>query len=99
TRSTRDWSSDVCSSDLIRLRIGDRYIAQNSYSSPLEVSLLHIFRERTDQGFDEVAQLLTPDNTEVISRFDISGARVVSATWKDEIGRASCRESVEREVS
>ena len=66
-----------------RLLIGDPYIVQNGYNSTINATVLHIFRERPDLGFDELAQLTTADGTDIISEFDISGAGVVAATYKD----------------
>jgi hypothetical protein len=43
--------------------------------------VLHVFRERVDQGFDEVAQLTTPDGAPIITEFDISGSAVAAAIW------------------
>jgi hypothetical protein len=65
-----------------RLHIGDQYIVQSGYNSTVDFQLLHVFRERADQGFDEVAQLATPDGTPIGTEFDISGSRVVAATWE-----------------
>jgi hypothetical protein len=63
------------------IHIGDRYVVYSSASSAVSTNVLRVFRECSDQGFEEVAQLTTPDRTQLLSEFDLSGSTVVAATW------------------
>src|SRR5206468_9131588 len=93
TRSDRDWSSDVCSSDL-RAGVGTTppnvLGAPNPQSSVIMSNTLGAFLGGTTvgghHGFDSVAfSLITPPN---------SGSGGESC-FPSKIGRASCRERVE----
>src|SRR5207247_3444617 len=94
TRSTRDWSSDVCSSDLD--------------GRPLKGEFLHTARvvntmvDQLNSFASEVTRVAREVGTDgrLGGQADVKG---VAGTWKDltvsvnsmEIGRASCRERVE----
>src|SRR5207249_11416368 len=73
TRSKRDWSSDVCSSDLI---VGPELLCILRVQA-LPAAELH------DLGADDASHGLT-------------GEQPLQHIEADEIGRASCRERVER---
>src|SRR5690606_39484739 len=95
TRFSRDWSSDVCSSDLLqrlasRCGIGRTVVLGSIPLDPVlqwqeqlitddDVLERQIANPRTVEAFTELAARLTDDQA-----------------W--EIGRASCRERVERSV-
>src|SRR5699024_11971947 len=75
TRSKRDWSSDVCSSDLLRAAQHDRRLGPglaDLLRGPQ--SLIAVAGRHPNVGDDQVGPVL------------------------EEIGRASCRERVERWV-
>ena len=71
-----DWFPQIAS----KVKVDDPYVIQSSYNSTLKVQLLHVFRERADQGFDELALLTTPDGRSITTEFDVAGSRVVAAT-------------------
>src|SRR5207302_2219370 len=81
TRFSRDWSSDVCSSDLV--------------STPAGLpSMLNVFLEYLD---GKPAGVLT--SLASVRRVFASGEALPPShvrKFNDEIGRASCRERVER---
>src|SRR5207249_7424721 len=89
TRSKRDWSSDVCSSDLGR---GERDVLDGGYAAPHE--------DRAIGAGDDVAVAF--DDVEVVGEPDrhadeaglqvIEGGHLRSGIVGVEIGRASCRE-------
>src|SRR5207247_6765440 len=76
TRSTRDWSSDVCSSDL-RVRINDHDAANGTL--PIDKATELIARSRE--------MILAAACAEVVPRFYFPSRKPAQ-----EIGRASCRE-------
>src|SRR5207248_7672246 len=84
TRSYGDWSSDVCSSDLLpgverhELRRGDALVAAGAYTSSY----------RLDVALDELDDI--PARVHVHHGTAAVVARVARAG--DQIGRASCRE-------
>src|SRR5699024_11997575 len=95
TRSKRDWSSDVCSSDLPKILLADEPVAAlDPASSGAVISLLE--------------QICREDNLTVISSLhqvqlaiDFADRIVGLQAGKvgfDQIGRASCRERVELSV-
>src|SRR5207249_6020113 len=83
TRSKRDWSSDVCSSDLVRIDCRPRRMSTNAQRASKLVDL---------RGFTILVLENDPDTLELLRAIlDACGARVLLA---DKIGRASCRERV-----
>src|SRR5207253_6832843 len=94
TRWPRDWSSDVCSSDLIPSHI------KSHADVPLEFIV---------QRGDKLVKLTAVPTTIVLDRHESVGIGIVSkeanevvdvptAVWRssgDQIGRASCRERAE----
>src|SRR3546814_9340086 len=88
----RDWSSDVCSSDLATLGDIDQNVAKFSLSdrqSPIRVALDEDARER----------LSTIENLPVATQSGGSVPLSVVAEVGFESGRASCRERVSQYVS
>src|SRR5699024_11719209 len=86
TRSKRDWSSDVCSSDLLG------FASQTSASNL--ISGLFLIGEGSFEIGDTVQMTLIRGHTiegEVIS-IDLLSVKLLT---QDKIGRASCRERVE----
>src|SRR5439155_16866627 len=82
TRWPRDWSSDVCSSDLVRL--GGFTVALPPPT--LSVAFLGTLRDKVGQGNSVFSADGALDGTFQVTLRTGSGART-------EIGRASCRES------
>src|SRR5690606_40382918 len=83
TRFSRDWSSDVCSSDLIA-EVAEDIAHTGAYRLRREVAvgIGHRLQQRAVDGFVE------GEHAAVIAFPGISGARGLYG----EIGRASCRE-------
>src|SRR5207247_6874098 len=82
TRSTRDWSSDVCSSDLYEVEV---------YPDP-QAPPKKLIIEKVKSGIDGlITTLRDPIDAEVFAAGD-STLKVVA---QFEIGRASCREGGE----
>src|SRR5207245_7317069 len=86
TRCYRDWSSDVCSSDLVHIMVAhDQLLAAVQLSGNGEVSLAEA----------EVAQV--PDrillaNDAIPAAHKLGVVFLDRGEWTKEIGRASCRE-------
>src|SRR5699024_11884912 len=78
TRSKRDWSSDVCSSDLVDIEI---------MQAILEHNIPHKFSKETEVEIDAIPDTVT--DKECAGRKDYRNVPLVTI---DEIGRASCRE-------
>src|SRR5207247_6915324 len=81
TRSTRDWSSDVCSSDLTLAGGGAGAQAQAG--------------KRIDQYAPELDKIISTSEQilELGTGFGVGGNTEGPVWWKEgEIGRASCRE-------
>src|SRR5207247_8156437 len=96
TRSTRDWSSDVCSSDLVQ---GEnipeavlRALAQNEGRRLSD--LARAIRRPAAQLGGVVQELVSID---VLRRGEDGALWFVDPVFQ--IGRASCRERVNREVA
>src|SRR5206468_6689633 len=92
TRSDRDWSSDVCSSDLVN----------GVTSVPTKDGKEHLIPlpQRADPNAITVVQLKLASRSGNRERVSVAapvvGAPVLLANWKlEQIGRASCRERVE----
>src|SRR5690606_40061874 len=90
TRFSRDWSSDVCSSDLRRITSSSSL----SSSNPLEVPLIRVEQpprlSRNRRSRSVTSPLFDQEQSQnVISRSFVSDAVDVK------IGRASCRERVQ----
>src|SRR5207249_8634582 len=94
TRSKRDWSSDVCSSDLPQKNVGA------GKTLPYKVSLLLAHRPQVDPQLlallVKVAALEAerPGRVGHVELMRLEFAQDLVAL--EEIGRASCRERVER---
>src|SRR5205814_7382897 len=95
TRCLSDWSSDVCSSDL-----PEGHVALGMYLYHGLLNYEAALREL------EIARQLRPSDSEVYATMDLVQRR--QGKWQEaydnqkkavdlEIGRASCRERVERE--
>src|SRR5206468_10067219 len=88
TRSDRDWSSDVCSSDLMR----NRHIVRRRING-----FERIFGFQVDRDRDILqwlgGELLGVERVDVFEQPAISGQQLLIRDF-DEIGRASCRERV-----
>src|SRR5207249_5290385 len=86
TRSKRDWSSDVCSSDLC----GCRQLAGNVFDYA-ELTRRRSFRQAAETS--RLAACATRKNPHASARF-VARATKQNAGRQREIGRASCRERV-----
>src|SRR5699024_11485334 len=88
TRSKRDWSSDVCSSDLdIR-----KY-------NKVESQTIHVISLLTSSGISHVFTNVVENFTSFVALGPVLVAMLgVGVAEKTEIGRASCREVVECNV-
>src|SRR5699024_11374253 len=82
TRSKRDWSSDVCSSDLVEMVLH----AAERESQPVEL-VVHFQHTAVFLGVPGGGRLFIGPDVGLVG-FDVGGLAVV------EIGRASCRERV-----
>src|SRR5690349_22187221 len=78
TRSLRDWSSDVCSSDLLFASWGLDYVKVDDLSSPYHQDEIEAIRKAIDHSGRAIVFSTSPGATPV----------------GQEIGRASCRERV-----
>src|SRR5207302_7912011 len=85
TRFSRDWSSDVCSSDLLSSSSSVSY-TDGGVTKTLTTSAQY-------DGWGRVIQSIDRNNGQVNTSYDVMG-RVSSR----KIGRASCRERVEGSV-
>src|SRR5947199_3616910 len=92
TRCLSDWSSDVCSSDLVggRKKSQDLFRYEDKNGNDFDIKSNHI---------NEYLDNITSDHEKVTAK----DFRTWAATWKaafrlseqlDQIGRASCRERV-----
>src|SRR5690606_40944150 len=88
TRFSRDWSSDVCSSDLVERR--DRLDSTRA-NSPLRAADDAVLLDTSDLALDEVTAKLT----ELAEDRGLLCGEVAGT----QIGRASCRERVQRAAS
>src|SRR5690606_41190676 len=90
TRFSRDWSSDVCSSDLSYLAIGIQDISNTQ-------ALFNYAKEKGVQVIKR--EEIFPENIDKVIAQIQSFAEQTDAIYltvdMDEIGRASCRERVE----
>src|SRR5206468_7035657 len=91
TRSDRDWSSDVCSSDLLRCEpnLSLRPVGQQTFGTKVELKNINSFKFVKDALEYEIKR-----QTKVLNE----GGKINQETrlWDVEIGRASCRERVWR---
>src|SRR5207248_4788935 len=98
-RSYGDWSSDVCSSDLLPFPAFAQdatfysvsYIEVKPSSRTQAIALLKGYREGTHRDDSNI-------RLELFEQADRPGHFVIVETWRTEIGRASCRERVESSV-
>src|SRR5699024_11315919 len=94
TRSKRDWSSDVCSSDLDRIAVDAVSEVLEDLAALVDVAVdrfrrggrIHYF------GAGTSGRLAVLDAAELIPTFNLPEGRVVAHI---EIGRASCRDGAE----
>src|SRR5690606_40316806 len=96
TRFSRDWSSDVCSSDLARRRaLVEKLIGNAGALQPFELKQI-----KKDHGLDlehfHVGIIISDLNTKLSSDLGELQRNLQDAII--EIGRASCRERVKIEV-
>src|SRR5699024_11455167 len=90
TRSKRDWSSDVCSSDLDEPRVGDGGVGGEEFDEVHHPAL--VFEDLFDRAF------LTggPRQHPFIADGDLqAGHEEGGLPGTGEIGRASCRDGAE----
>src|SRR5207247_7964146 len=94
TRSTRDWSSDVCSSDLVRKDLDPRPTSVLSYTDPQWRNKAVIANPLFGTTTDHVAALFASWGDARARAFmaDLRASGVKVSASK--IGRASCREGV-----
>src|SRR5690606_39521289 len=90
TSSSRDWSSDVCSSDLYVSRVaspaeGSTYSTWSSLGSVSNAAGLALTRLPDDSLW--LFAVATDDSTIVLRASSDDGI-----SWSSQIGRASCRE-------
>src|SRR5690606_40827431 len=95
TKISRDWSSDVCSSDLIANtdkpeEVVDEQIASQGTSSDEAKDVPDTTYVRTYQEMDRDLTLVEAEVGGVV--------RLNNIFFETEIGRASCRERVKRTV-
>src|SRR5256884_2542020 len=81
TRCSRDWSSDVCSSDLTNLLLRQYF--------PRGTDLSAISQEQLDQ-----VELLLNHRPRKILGFQTPASKLQASVASTKIGRASCRERV-----
>src|SRR5207247_3914322 len=86
TRSTRDWSSDVCSSDL-RRHLQQRVLRALSLGEQRQ-------RLTCDVGLEMRAVLMRLEGGFVAEQFVEQKLSRIFLCPRDQIGRASCRERV-----
>src|SRR5699024_11989242 len=91
TRSKRDWSSDVCSSDLEDIKIGDLLMGHDS--KPRKVKSLARGRDKMYEIIPVKGESFICNEPHVLS-LQMSGSYGVYKKDEIEIGRASCRERV-----
>src|SRR5690606_41022327 len=97
TRFSRDWSSDVCSSDLMELRTTQHKLELLEQKLG-ELSQNYQFNQRHLNEAKGIFQLRTTLRT-----LDVSESHILELIKKanyelsKEIGRASCRERVKKE--
>src|SRR3712207_7687923 len=88
TRYWRDWSSDVCSSDLIFSRVLDGTAVQDLFIVPSREERLH--DKQPDAEYGTTLRIFNPKTM----AWDIFYSCMGEAILLTEIGRASCRERV-----
>src|SRR5699024_11656565 len=97
TRSKRDWSSDVCSSDLTSSEWEEREDTKTAYFKNMELS-----QDRTRNVLEYVMNMPSLSKYEewLIDNITANGMSYSHRIYNNgEIGRASCREIVKRCVS
>src|SRR5690606_39983086 len=94
TRFSRDWSSDVCSSDLMA-----KTSAALAALSAARIPFISVLTDPTTGGVSASLGMLGDINiAEPKALIGFAGLRVIQQTVREtlpEIGRASCRERVE----
>src|SRR5699024_11319726 len=89
TRSKRDWSSDVCSSDLNNLINIDQIIIVKHPSATLKANIINRLIQTFQTTYDLEILCSTLGN-------DYVDGVIIRDKQTAEIGRASCRERIER---
>src|SRR5204863_6754613 len=88
TRSLRDWSSDVCSSDLTTIYPG---VSPQEIEKVLTIKIEEAVRDV--EGVDKVDSTVI-EGMSATRLSLLPGIRNVDRVLQEEIGRASCRERV-----
>src|SRR5206468_8280762 len=98
TRSDRDWSSDVCSSDLTRFpqELTNQLNVQKSRTTNPMAWASHEHRRNCDEIVRKIRGAQSIEELHEV----MQGIKWKHGNaWRNEIGRASCRERVEIWVS
>src|SRR5690606_40735423 len=92
TRFSRDWSSDVCSSDLLTIEIsGGRFLFRASGSRVLSPGFLVLYQEGVDEEKKE-EELALPEVAEkaVLSLVEVKGEQHFTRSEERRVGK-ECR--------
>src|SRR5690606_39631328 len=92
TRFSRDWSSDVCSSDLVR--IWSQQTALNAFKEASESRAAG--QSSSDASGSSLADILYAGSNDDDGYEDTSLATLIATLQRQEIGSASCRDSGQR---
>src|SRR5206468_7165725 len=95
TRSDRDWSSDVCSSDLRRFEKSDQFDLEDRLLR-FAANVIRLVDDIPNQrAGNHVAAQFLRSGTSVLPNHGEAQAAESPKDFLHKIGRASCRESVE----
>src|SRR5207249_8929064 len=97
TRSKRDWSSDVCSSDLARRGVRARVAIRVNPSEEAQGGAMLMGGRPSPFGVDEESLEAVLDRFLSEPSLEFAGIHLFTGT-QIQIGRASCRERVEISV-
>src|SRR5699024_11654160 len=90
TRSKRDWSSDVCSSDLLdNVENGETILQILSNNTQIRAVVSEVNLEKIESG--DTVNIIKDDENEVTGEVN-NVSELPVATNQEKIGRASCRE-------
>src|SRR5699024_12017455 len=89
TRSKRDWSSDVCSSDLCAIRIGP---LADSTLVATRLGTMHRYLCASPAYLDKRGTPVAVANLDDHETIEMPGPDGRAFPWVFQIGRASCRE-------
>src|SRR5205814_3777983 len=97
TRCLSDWSSDVCSSDLVGMQPyeGNAVLELNP---SLIFPIIEILLGGNGKPGTAANREITEIEQNVLDGLFHNILQALSESWKDEIGRASCRERAELRV-